>query len=92
MQYVHDVRAVPADAEAARWFQFVVRPLLCPPSAVGAALAGADGDDARRYRQATRRARPSGCFASLEVLDGLGCPLSPVEIAIARRMRDEGVL
>lgn len=85
LRQVRAVRVVPRGAPAAGWFRRVVRPLLSPPSAVGAAILDAAPGHAGLRGAAPGRAYPGLCFAGGEG----GCPLSLQELRIADRVAGE---
>lgn len=90
MQHMHQlqpVRAVQRTGQGMGWFQRVVRPLLCPPGALSAALAdGAGGHAGLHCAPPARRPYTGGCFAGRE---GAGCGLSLDEMVIADRVAGE---
>ncbi len=68
------------------WFQHVVRPLLCPPGAVSAAIADGARSHVGLHCAPPRGAYAGRCFVRAE---GDGCALSPAEQAIAFRVAGE---
>lgn len=85
LQQARQVRVVPRSAPAAGWFRHVVRPLLSPPGAVGAAILDGGPGHAGLRGAAPGRAYPGRCFAGGEG----GCPLSLQELRIADRVAGE---
>lgn len=86
MRQLPQVRAVRPGRQSLVWFQHVVRPLLRPPGAVGAAHADSARGHAGRDRAQARAPRALGCFAGPE---GAGCALSCDELGIATRVQGE---
>lgn len=85
MRELLEVTAVRPDRKSLVWFQHVVRPLLRPPGAVGAAHADCARGHAGSDRAQAGTPRALGCFAGPE---GVGCDLSPDEQRIGRVVRD----